>query len=353
MIAPFFGIRGWQALPGSAQSETLRAPPEAEKRRMEDRVYHAGIDLGGTKIAAVVVDGNSTVVGRAKRTTPQAGGPAAIVAEIVATLDQAARDAGLGLAALSGVGVGAPGAVDTKTGILLRAPNLPGFDDPYPLGPELAERLGVRVVVGNDVGVAVDAEFSLGAGRPFSSMLGIWWGTGVGGGVILDGKRWLGRGAAGEFGHIVVKIGGRREPGGLEGTVEAYAGRAAMELRARELFASGEKTVLFRLMEKKGRTRLSSGIWARALEQRDPVATRLIDEAVEAIAAGAASAVNLLDLEAIVIGGGQGERLGQPYADRIAAAMLPRLFQPEKAPPVLVSKLGDLGGAIGASLLVR
>jgi len=87
-------------------------------------------------------------------------------------------------------------------------------------------------VLGNDVGVAVDAEFRLGAGKPFHSILGIWWGTGVGGGLVLDGRRWVGRGAAGEFGHTVVKLGGRAEPKGLRGTVEAYAGRAAMEARA-------------------------------------------------------------------------------------------------------------------------
>jgi glucokinase len=269
------------------------------------------------------------------------------------TLSEAARAAGLETRALGAVGVGAPGAVDARAGMLLRAPNLPGFSEPHPLAQELSKLVGVPVVLGNDVGVAVDAEFALGAGRPFASMLGIWWGTGVGGAVILGGRRWLGRGAAGEFGHTVVKIGGRREPGGLEGTVEAYAGRAAMELRARELAAKGEKTVLFRLMEKKGRTRLSSGIWEEALEQGDPMATRLIGQAVEAIGAGAASVVNLLDLEAIVVGGGQGDRLGQPYADRIAAAMELRLFQPERAPPVLASTLGDLAGPIGAALLAK
>jgi glucokinase len=183
-------------------------------------------------------------------------------------------------------------------------------------------------------------------------MVGIWWGTGVGGGIILDGSPWRGRGAAGEFGHMVVKLGGRAEPNGLEGTVEAYAGRAAMELRAHR-HANGGKTRLFKIMEKRGRTRLTSGVWAEALDERDPVAVRLIDEAVSVLAAGAASVVNLLDVEAVVIGGGLGTRLGQPCADRIAKAMRPHLFRPETPPVVAAAALGDLGGALGGALLAR
>jgi glucokinase len=310
-----------------------------------------GIDLGGTKIQAVVVDGRNMLLGQARRATPTAGGPPDVVAELAATLQEAAGQAGCATADLAGVGVGAPGAASFETGVLAHAPNLPGWDDPYPLAAELSMSIGAPVLLGNDVGVAVDAEFQLGAGKPFNSILGIWWGTGVGGGIILDGRRWLGRGAAGEFGHTIVKVGGRAEPKGLRGTVEAFAGRAAMEARARKLVRRGEKTKLFAIMERKGRTRLSSGVWAKALEQKDAVAVKLIDEAVEAIGAGAASAVNLLDLEAVVIGGGLGTRLGQPHADLIAAAMQPGLFQPEKAPPVLSAQLGDLGGAIGAALL--
>jgi glucokinase len=197
----------------------------------------------------------------------------------------------------------------------------------------------------------VDAEFELGAGKPFRSIVGIWWGTGVGGGVILDGKRWRGRGAAGELGHMCVRMGGRPEPSGLAGTVEAYAGRAAMEARAHRLVREGKKTDLFKIMEREGRPRLTSSVWAKALDKDDPMAVELIEKAVEAMGAGAASVVNLLDVEAVVIGGGLGGRLGQPYADRIAHAMRPHLFQPEKAPEVFTAALGDLGGAIGGALL--
>jgi glucokinase len=172
------------------------------------------------------------------------------------------------------------------------------------------------------------------------------------GGLIIDGKPWLGRGAAGEFGHMVVKREGARCPCGRRGCVEAYAGRAAMEARARRAAEKGQKTQLFALMEKAGRNRLTSGVWAKALGRRDPLATRLVDRAVAALAAGIASAVNLLDLEAVVIGGGLGTRLGAPYAKQIERAMVPHLFVPERPPAVHVAELGDLGGAIGATLLV-
>ena len=180
--------------------------------------------------------------------------------------------------------------------------------------------------------VATTAEFARGAGKPFDSLLGVFWGTGVGGGLILDGKPWLGRGGAGEIGHMVVELDGARCQCGRRGCMEAYAGRGAMEIRARELAEKGHETELFELMEKRGRTRLTSGIWARALKRSDPLAEKLVDRAIAPLGAGVASAVNLLDVEAIVIGGGLGDRLGQPYAERIAAAMLPHLFADTRPP---------------------
>ena len=199
--------------------------------------------------------------------------------------------------------------------------------------------------------MATDAEAALGAGRDHRSMLGVFWGTGVGGGIVLDGRPWVGRGGAGEIGHVVVKVDGERCPCGRRGCVEAYAGRNALERRARELHERGEHTELFKIAKKRGRERLTSGIWAAALERRDPLATKLIDRAVEMLGAGVASVDNVLDVEVIILGGGLGVRLGQPYADRIAQAMLPHLFFSDRPPPVVVAALGDLGGAIGASLL--
>jgi glucokinase len=310
-----------------------------------------GIDLGGTKIQTVVVDSQNKVLGEARRPTPDQGGPEDVAREMAEALREAAAQAKVETGDLAGVGVGSPGDADESTGVVSAARNLPGWEGPFPLGEKLREDLGVPVPIGNDVSVAVEAEFHLGAGRPYHSILGVWWGTGVGGGLILDGKSWLGRGAAGEIGHMVVKMGGARCTCGRRGCMEAYAGRLPMELKARREVKRGAKTDLFRIMEERGRDRLTSGIWERALKHGDQLATQLIDRAVKALGAGIASAVNLVDPEAVVIGGGLGVRFGERYARRIAARMHAHLFVSDRPPPMHVAELGDLGGAIGAALL--
>jgi glucokinase len=310
-----------------------------------------GIDLGGTKIQAVVVDDDSAVLGQARHPTPSEGGPPDVADAMANALREAATAAGVQTSALAGIGVGSPGIVDARAGTVAGARNLPGWDGEFALAQALRDALGAEVRIGNDVQVATDAEVALGAGRDVGSLLGVFWGTGVGGGIVLDGTPWLGRGAAGEIGHVVVQLDGRRCPCGRRGCMEAYAGRAALEARARHLHEKGEQTELFKLMKRHDRTRLTSGIWARALEHGDALAQRLIDEAVAALGAGIASAVNLLDVELVVIGGGLGLRLGEPYMQRIVAAMGPHLFADERPPAVRLAALGDLGGAIGAALL--
>jgi glucokinase len=312
-----------------------------------------GIDLGGTKIEAVVVDARNNVLGSARRPTPTEGKPADVAKQMAEAMTDAAASGGLETSALVGVGVGSPGVIDTETGAVSGARNLPGWEKRFELGEVLSKALGTRVAVGNDVQVATDAEFQLGAGKPYTSILGVFWGTGVGGGLILGGNAWEGRGGAGEIGHVVVKIDGARCGCGRRGCMEAYAGRASMEARARKDVEKGRKTDLFKLMEERKRTRLTSSVWAHALERKDKVATKLIDEAVEALGAGVGSAQNLLDVEAVIIGGGLGIRFGQPMADRIAAAMQPHLFNDTHPPDVKVASLGDLGGAMGAALLAK
>ncbi|WP_426757130.1 ROK family protein [Myxococcus sp. Y35] len=330
---------------------------EAGRRRPADRVAlecWGGVDLGGTKIEAVVVDRAGEVLGKMRQPTPAEGGPDEVVQAIHETLEGAASAAGLTPRQLAGVGVGAPGAVNVNEGTLGHVSNVGrGWTTPYPVAGDLGARVGRPVVLGNDVQVAVAAEYRLGAGRPYRSLLGVWWGTGVGGGLVLDGVPWRGRGAAGEVGHMVVKPGGARCGCGRRGCLEAYAGRASMERRAHKAARKGEETVLFELMRKKGRSRLTSSIWARALSLEDALATWLIDRAVRMMGAGLASAINLLDVEAVVLGGGLGTRLGPGFASRIHAAMRPHIFVPERQPPVHVAELGELSGAIGAALLAQ
>ena len=310
-----------------------------------------GIDLGGTKIQAVVVDERHEVLGEQRGPTPTSGGPADVAAAMAETLAGAATAAGIETSGLIGVGVGSPGEIDVARGTVTQARNLPDWEGSYALGPELGKLVGAPVELGNDVNVATDAEAELGAGKEFSSMLGVFWGTGVGGGIVLDDELWEGRGAGGELGHVVVRIGGRHCGCGRRGCMEAYAGRASMEARARKLVDEGRDTKLFHLMDKHGRDRLTSGIWSRALDRDDELAREIVTEAVEALGAGVASAVNLLDVEAVIIGGGLGVRLGEPYREHIEAAMLPHLFSDDDPPAVRLAELGDLGGAIGAALL--
>lgn len=312
-----------------------------------------GIDLGGTKIQTVVVNRRNDVLGEARTETPRKGGPKAIAAAMAECLGEAAEAAGYATADLTGVGVGSPGDVDGPAGTVTGAKNLSGWSRSFPLAATLNEALASPVAIGNDVQVATTAEFELGAGKPYDSVLGVFWGTGVGGGIVLDGKDWLGRGAAGEIGHMVVKRGGRRCPCGNRGCMEAYAGRAAMEARARKLAAKGRKTVLFDLMESKGKDRLTSSVWEKAVKRDDKLAGKLIDEAIKALGAAIASAVNLLDVEAVILGGGLGVRFGERYGPEIERRTAKNLFDDEDPPDFHVAELGDLGGAIGAALLAE
>jgi len=311
----------------------------------------AGIDLGGTKIQAVVRD-SGKVVGQGRAETPQQG-PDAVVRVIVGLIELAAREAGSKPAALEGVGIGFPGVYEDATGDVISAVNLRGFDKRYPMGARVSKLLGgVPVVVGNDVTAAILGEHRVGAGRPYRNLLGVFVGTGVGGGLIVGGKLWHGAGSAGEIGHAVVQPGGRECGCGRKGCLEAYAGRGRMELTARHLVKKGHKTVLFDIMKEKGRDRLTSGVIATALKRGDEVTEGLIGDAVWALGVALASVQNVLDLEAIIIGGGLGDRLGEQFVERVGKAMHPHLFRDDHPPVLLTTELGDLSGAVGAALLV-
>jgi glucokinase len=315
---------------------------------------YGGIDLGGTKIQAAVVDEDDDhkVLGAKRDQTPLKGGPKAIAARMADVLKDALDEAGLKAKDLAGVGVGSPGSVNDKKGTVSGAMNLSEWSGSFNLRKALEKDLdGTPVSLGNDVDLATDAEFEIGAAKQYETLLGVFWGTGVGGGLVLKDKPWVGRGTAGEIGHMVVRINGAKCGCGRRGCMEAYAGRGAMEERARRRVEQKEKTVLFEIMEERGRDRLSSGVWERALARDDQMAIELLDEAVEALGAGVASAVNLLDPEAVVIGGGLGIRLGDHWVKKIRKAMLPHLFVDDDPPPVLLAELGDLGGAHGGALL--
>ena len=312
-----------------------------------------GVDLGGTKIAAAVIGSDDSILGSARRPTPGKGGPADVAEAVAETMREAASEAGVATTSLGGVGVGFPGSVDRVAGMASRAGNLPGWDGDFALGRFLEEELGTTISLGNDVQVGTMAEYRLGAGQGFDSVLGVFWGTGVGGGLILGGAPWLGRGRAGEIGHTIVRRGGARGPNGLRGTVEAYAGRKAMEAKARKEVGRGRKTILFEVMKEKGKKSLTSAVWARAWREDDELARDLLSRAVNALSAGIASAVNLIDPEAVVIGGGLGVRFADTLVPKVIEGTGKYLLEPDRPPVMLPAALGDDGGVLGASLLVR
>jgi glucokinase len=320
-------------------------------RRPTSSVAYAGVDLGATKIEVVIAGADLAPIAQARTATPPRGGPTAVVAAILAAVGEAVSSAG-GLR-LTAAGAGVPGQVDAATGAVAKSPNIRGWTASFPLRTELERAMGIPVVVDNDVRTALLGEHRLGVATPYRDVLAVWFGTGVGGALLLDGVVRLGRlGACGEIGHACAAPGGRRCRCGRRGCLEAYAGRASMEARARDRADKGEKTILFTLMKKTGRTRLTSGVIARALDQGDRLANELINDAVRAAGPVLASAVNVLDVDAVVIGGGLGSRLGQPFARRIHRAMQPHLLHDgRESVPVLAAGLGDLSGALGGVVL--
>jgi glucokinase len=309
-----------------------------------------GVDLGGTKIQTVAV-ADGEVVGEARHATPQADAQA-VMGGIVAAAREALGAAGNRGGEVRAIGIGTPGTVDPATGNVSNSANVAGFLQEVPLGSTVSAAFdGVPVVVDNDVRAATMGEFRRGAGRPYRDLMGVFVGTGVGGGLILGGTMHRGRGGAGEIGHTVVKPGGRRCVCGMRGCLEAYAGRQSIERVARRRAAAGTHTMLFKIMEAKGRDRVTSSVVADALERGDELTHKLVNEAVDALGLGLANAQNLLDLEAIILGGGLGDRLGDQFVQRVGRAMFPHLHLPDRPPVVLQTELRDLSGAVGAAVV--
>lgn len=304
----------------------------------------AGIDIGGTNMTGALVDDDHKVVHRAKRTTPTDGPDAVVqaVADIITELDERP----------SAVGIGIPGPVNQ--GVVSNPPNLENWPAQVDVSAALGEVLGLPVEVGNDANVGALAEWVAGAGQGARFMLGVWMGTGVGGGLVLDGRPYTGAfGGAGEFGHMVVHQGGARCGCGRRGCIEAYAGRASMERSVEMAVDGGRTTTLYEIRDDKGKDRLTSAVWAKALDKGDELATELFEEAIEAVAIGVGAAINLLDLDRVVIGGGIAEKLGQDLADRVSAATAPWVLLPHDDIGVVVAELEDDAGIVGAAALAR
>lgn len=336
------------ATPGGAGTSSSSAPGAVA----------IGVDLGGTKIETVAVRaGTAQVLAQARLLTPRSGGPASVVAAIADAVAEVAGKSRAAPADLAGIGVGVPGQVDAERGIVEGGSNVAGFGGRLELAAMLERavqaRLGYTAAlqIENDVRAAVLGELRLGAARPFANLLAIWLGTGVGGAIVCEGVLHSGGGAAGEIGHLVVKPGGRRCSCGRRGCLEAYIGRACMERIALKRVAEGRPSELFELMRQRERDRLTAGIWRRAYKHHDELARTLLRRGAWALGLAMASAQNLLDCEAILIGGGLGEKLPSKLLERARREMGEHLLLPERAPQLLHTTLGDLGGAVGAAQL--
>ncbi|MEO5834526.1 MAG: ROK family protein [Nakamurella sp.] len=309
-----------------------------------DELLIAGVDVGGTNIEVGLVSPDHQVLGRAKVDTP-VGGPDEVMDAIAGLIGSLGETP-------AAVGVGIPGVV--HEGRVLTVPNLENWHEHVEVDTELADRLGLPVALGNDADVGLLGEWLAGAAQGTRNALGIWMGTGIGGGMILDGRPYRGaRGAAGEVGHIIIRADGALCGCGRRGCVEAYAGRRSMERIASALVDAGRSTSLFEIQEEEGKRKLTSKVWARALDEDDEMATELIDTAIESIGLALGSSLNLLDVERVVIGGGLAEKLGQSLADRIGTAARPWILQVNPELTFAVAALGDDAGVVGAAALGR
>ncbi len=312
-----------------------------------------GVDMGGTKILAAVVSADGRIIGRAKRRTEAKAGSVEVIARIARTVRQAAQDAGVSLAEVAAVGVGAPGPMDPDTGIIHHAPNLPGWKD-IPLGRQLTEALGVSVYVDNDVNVGTLGEYVLGAGRGTCDMVGIFVGTGVGGGIIVDGRLRSGyRHAAGEVGHMVVAAGGPYCGCGRQGCLEAVASRTAIARDLRAGMAAGRDNKLAQMADG-GPLRLTSSALLQAWEAGCPLTREVMARAQWYLGLHAASIVNLFDPEMLVYGGGLVEAMGEQLLEPIrTVAHQHMIHQGGKPVHIVAANLGDDAGVLGAAVMAR
>jgi glucokinase len=324
-----------------------------KKRTGDTGRYVIGMDLGGTKILGAVVDPKGRIAAEAKTKTKPEGGPVAVIERIARTARQAARRAKLSWADIAGIGIGAPGPMDPAAGIVYNPPNLPGWDE-IPLGPRLSDALGVPVYVENDVNLGTLGEYALGAGQGTLDMVGIFVGTGVGGGLILDGKLRSGfRHAAGEVGHMIVLADGPVCGCGKRGCLESVASRTAIGRDIHLGLAAGRESRILEWMGDGGR--LTSGVLAQAVRQGDPLVTEIMGRAQWYLGLLTASVVNLLDPEMVVFGGGVVEALGEQFLAPIRVTARQYYIQQAGADTVRIvaAKLGDHAGVLGAAVLAR
>jgi glucokinase len=321
----------------------------------KQRTYALGIDLGGTKVLAAVVDiTTGEVIGSARKRTHAERGQNFVSERTIelatAAMEAAKLTAGTGIVAL---GVGAAGQIDRKAGVVVDAPNL-GVKD-MPLGDVLGKHFGVPVAVGNDVEVAAFGEYLHGSGRGYNNFVCIFVGTGIGSGIIQNGRLYTGlTGTAGEVGHITIEAGGRICGCGGRGCLEAYASRTAITKAIMAQIHHGRSSVLAdeaARQLKSGETVIRSGILASAIQQKDDLVIEVITEAANYLGYGLGSVMNFYNPDCIILGGGVIEAIDLLFETAVHRARTTALEAPARKTPIVRAKLGDFSGVVGAACL--
>lgn len=319
-----------------------------------DNKYVVGIDLGGTKILAAVVDEQGHIVGRSKRKTiprkAEEPGPTLVAKRMAKTVKEAIDEAGISSKKVVAIGASAPGPVDINKGRVFGAVNIPGWDKPYDLGPKLSQLLGLPVIVDNDVTLGTLGEATYGAAKGIPDVIGIFVGTGIGGGVILDGNLRHGfRWGAGEIGHMPMTCQGN------SADVESFASRGAISRRLREAIEIGKAPLLLDILQRRGDNRITSGVIRQGLAVGDPTTLQAVSDAQQVLGWLIVSVVNLLDPESIVMGGGLVESLGESFLEPIREVAYANFFLQQDAHLVKIvpAALGDDSVVLGAAVLAR
>jgi glucokinase len=307
------------------------------------------VDLGGTNVRAAAILPDGTIAARKQVPTGAEAGLTGVmerVAEAVASVAEEAR-----VPATAPVGLVLPGVLNPLTGFLTMAPNL-GWRD-LPIRDLMAERLGRSVAIGNDVNAGAFGEWHYGAGQGTRDFIYIACGTGVGGGIITDGRLLLGRdGLAGEVGHMVVTLDGPRCNCGGHGCLEAYAGGWAIEAAAQGLLDAGIPSILTDLMEERGE-QLSGPLINYAAEHDDGLAIEVLSRAGRALGFAVASLVHLFNPEVVAIGGGvisAGPFLFDPMHEALAEHLIEGFGKDLR---VIPAELGQDSGLLGAAVLAQ
>jgi len=317
------------------------------------QAFWVGVDLGGTKILAGVFDARLRLMATAKVRTKADCGKKAVIERIARCVRQALDGCGLDLTQVRGVGVGAPGAVDSQTGRVIFAPNLPGWKD-VPLKNKLEKLLDVPVFVGNDANVATLGVFQKEYDARPRHLVGIFIGTGIGGGLILNGELFYGHNlTAGEVGHMVVDAAGPPCGCGNRGCFEALASRTAIFRKIAAAARAGRKTVM---CDEAGKDlpKMRSSDLRKAIEAGDRVAKQAVGEAAAYAGIGVANLINLLNPEIVVVGGGLIAALGEFIMPTLVRTAMKHIM-PGTAQGISIraSKLGDHAGITGAAVLAQ